>query len=125
MSSNLSQPQHFNLSRGGTHTFGKVLSSPVWGWLAAAAMVVAYLSADPEQRFGGAIVSVLAFALAQSLLPACRLVAETPLCPLNRAVFLFFLQLVILPFSVARIGTIPRSASRNFLPIAPSMRPWS
>lgn len=110
--SSLSQTEHFSLSRGRTHAFARILSSPVWGWLAAAAMVVAYLSADPEQRFGGAILSALAFALAQSLLPACRPLAAAPLCPWNWAVFLFFLELVILPFSLLvsgpSIGVLPQ-----------------
>lgn len=112
MISDLDQTEQFNVPLGGTHTFGKVLSSPVWGWLAAAAMVLAYVLADPEQRFGGAIVSAVAFALAQSLFPACRLVAKTPLCPWNWAVLLFFLQLVLLPFSLLvsgpSIGVLPQ-----------------
>src|ERR1700722_16417961 len=104
MISDLDQTERFNLPHGGAHTFGKILSSPVWGWLAVAAMVLAYLSADPEQRFPGAIVSALVFALAQSLLPACRPVAKTPLCPWNWAVFLFFLPLGLLPFSLLLSG---------------------
>src|ERR1700676_5247561 len=110
MASALDQTKHLNLPRG-VRGFGRALSSPIWRWLAAAAMVVAYLSADPEQRFGGAIVSAVTFALVQSLLPACRPIAETPLCPWNWAVFLFFLQLVLLPFSLlvsgSSIGVLP------------------
>jgi hypothetical protein len=115
MISDLDQAEHLNRPRRGAPLFERALSSPIWGWLAAAAMVVAYLSADPEQRFGGAIVSVLAFALLQSLLPACRPIAETPLCPWNWAVFLFFLQLVILPFSLLvsgpSLGVLPQLPS--------------
>lgn len=81
-----------------------VLSSPVWGWLATAAMLIAYLFATPEQRFPGAIIAALIFALVESLFPACRPIAETPLCPWNWAVFLFFLQLVVLPFSLLVVG---------------------
>ncbi len=83
---------------------GSFLSSPAWGWIAAAAMLTAYAYAPPERRFPGAVIAAMTFALVVSLLPACRPIAKTPLCPWNWAVFLFFLQLVVLPFSLLVVG---------------------
>jgi hypothetical protein len=83
------------------------LSSPLWGWLAALAMVIAYLSAPSGQQFAGAVVGALSFALVESLLPACRPVVDKPLCPWNWALSLFFLQLIVLPVSVLVLGPSP------------------
>jgi hypothetical protein len=80
------------------------LRSPLWAWLAAGVVMVAYLCADRENQFLGAVGSALLFALVQWLLPACRPVLSAPLCPWNWALFLFFLQLVVMPFSFLTLG---------------------
>jgi hypothetical protein len=78
--------------------------SPLWAWLATAVVAVAYVYADRENQFAGAVVSALVFALVQSFLPACRPVASAPLCPWNWALILFVLQLVVLPLSLLLLG---------------------
>lgn len=95
--------------------WGKAITSPLWAWLAAASMVVAYISASSERRFAGAVVCAVTFAVVQWLFPACRPIATTPLCPWNWALFLFGLQLVILPFSILITGP-----SLGILPHLPS-----
>jgi hypothetical protein len=98
-----------------TWKLGQIFSSPAWGWCAVAAMLIAYIYATPAQRFPGAIACAITFALVESLLPVCRPIATTILCPWNWAVFLFFLQLVVLPFSVLvmgpSLGVLPRLPS--------------
>jgi hypothetical protein len=117
---------HFNArssSRGsGSSAWRKAIASPFWAWLGAAVVGVAYITATSERRFVGAIVSASVFALVQSLLPGCRPVTITPLCPWNWALFLFGLQLVILPFSVLvtgpSLGVLPHLPSDTSINLA-------
>jgi hypothetical protein len=91
------------------------LSSPVWGGVVVLAMVIAYVAAPSGQRFTGAMVGALSFALVEALLPACRPIAGRPLCPWNWALALFFLQLIVLPMSLLVLGP-----SQGVLPQLPS-----
>jgi O-antigen polysaccharide polymerase Wzy len=94
---------------------GRIFVSPLWGWCAVGAMVIAYIYATPEHRFPGAIACAVTFALVESFLPACQPIASTVICPWNWAIFLFFLQLVMLPFSILvmgpSLGVLPRLPS--------------
>jgi hypothetical protein len=115
MSATLTNTTYIKSSEADASAFGKILASPLWGWLAVVAMVAAYVSASSEHQFIGAIVSAITFALVGSLFPSCRPVAMTPLCPWNWALFLFGFQLVVLPFSILVVGP-----SLGVLPRLPS-----
>jgi hypothetical protein len=86
-------------------------------FLAFAAVAIAFLSVPSENKYPGALVSAFVFFLAQFFLPACRPVSGKLLCPWNWALFVFFLQLVLLPLSVLLFGP-----SRGVLPFLPSDR---
>lgn len=108
-------PVDSNRTPDGIRTIVSVLASPLWGWVAAAVMAGTYFSAVPEHQYSGAIVSAVTFALVPSLMPGCRLIAKTPLCPWNWALFLFGLELIVLPFSILAVGP-----SLGVLPSLPS-----
>ena len=99
----------------GMSRLARVASSPAWAWMATLAMVVTYFSAAQEHRYFGAIASAATFAAVMSLMPGCRPIARTPLCPWNWALFLFGLQLMLIPFSVLvagpSLGALPRLPS--------------
>lgn len=89
--------------------------SRAWSFLAFLIVVAVFLLAPAENRYPAALVAALAFFLVQSFLPGCRPVASRPLCPWNWALFVFFLQLVLLPLSVLVFGPLP-----GVLPTLPS-----
>jgi hypothetical protein len=99
-----------------------VVLSPIWMWLAAAATVVTYFLVNPAHRYPGAIVSTVTFAAVITLMSGCRPVSKTLLCPWNWALFLFGLQLVVLPFSVLTagpsLGALPRLPSSGAMNLA-------
>jgi len=82
--------------------------------LAFAVVSIAFLFASPENRYGGALVSSGVFFLVQCFLPNCRPVPGKLFCPWNWALFVFFLQLVLLPLSVLLVG--PSLGALPFLP---------
>ncbi len=98
--------------RSGTFWF---TGSRVWTLVALAIVATAFLSVPTENRYPAALVGALVFFLVQCLLPACRPVSGKLLCPWNWALFVFFLQLVLLPLSVLLFGP-----SRGVLPFLPS-----
>ena len=68
-----------------------------------------------ENKYPGALVAAVVFFLVQCFLPTCRPVPGKLLCPWNWALFVFFLQLILLPLSVLLLGP-----SRGALPFLPS-----
>jgi hypothetical protein len=83
-------------------------------FIAFAVVLIALLLAPSENKYPGAIVGALAFYLVQCFLPGCRPVWGKLLCPWNWALFVFFLQLVLLPLSVLMSG--PSLGVLPFLP---------
>jgi hypothetical protein len=98
--------------RGTTFWF---TGSRAWSFIAFAVVLIALLLAPSENKYPGALVGAFVFFLVQWLLPACRPVSGKLLCPWNWALFVFFLQLVLLPLSVLLFGP-----SQGVLPFLPS-----
>jgi hypothetical protein len=91
--------------------------SRAWSFVAFAVVAIAFLSVPSENKYAGALVGAFVFFMVQCFLPACRPVSGKLLCPWNWALFVFFLQLVLLPLSVLLFGP-----SRGVLPFLPSDR---
>jgi hypothetical protein len=91
--------------------------SRAWSFIAFAVVAIAFLSVPSENKYPGALVGAFVFFLVQCCLPACRPVSGKLLCPWNWALFVFFLQLVLLPLSVLLFGP-----SQGVLPFLPSDR---
>jgi hypothetical protein len=91
--------------------------SPECSFVAFAIVATVFLSVPSENKYPGALVSAFVFFLVQCFLPACRPVWGKLLCPWNWALFVFFLQLVLLPLSVLLFGPSP-----GVLPFLPSDR---
>jgi hypothetical protein len=89
--------------------------SRAWSFIAFAAATIAFLSVPSENKYPAALVGAFVFFLVQCFLPACRPVPGKLLCPWNWALFVFFLQLVLLPVSVLMFGP-----SQGVLPFLPS-----
>jgi hypothetical protein len=89
--------------------------SRAWSFIAFAVVGAAFLSVPSENKYPGALVGAFVFFLVQCFLPACRPVSGKFLCPWNWALFVFFLQLVLLPLSVLLFGP-----SQGVLPFLPS-----
>jgi hypothetical protein len=87
----------------------------LWGWLAFLVVVVAVCTAPAGRRFPAAILSAFVFPAVLSWLPKCRPVLNTPLCPWNWALFLFFVQLIVMPLSIILNGP-----TLGVLPYVPS-----
>jgi hypothetical protein len=86
-----------------------------WSLLAVVAVAIAFVCVRSENRYPGALAGASVFFLVQWFLPACRPVPRRLLCPWNWALFVFFLQLVLLPLSLLLFGP-----SRGVLPFLPS-----
>jgi hypothetical protein len=100
--------------RRGTFWF---TGSRAWSLVAFVVVAIAFLSVPSENKYPGALVGAFVFFLVQFFLPACRPVSRKLLCPWNWALFVFFLQLVLLPLSVLLFGP-----SQGVLPFLPSDR---
>ncbi len=85
-----------------------------WSALAGYLAILAFLAVPNEHRFPAVIVSASAFGFMQLLFPRCRPVIETPICPLNWALLVFFLQLIVLPLMITFLG--PSTGTLPFLP---------
>ena len=92
----------------------RLSGSVAWSLFAFAAVAIAFAAAPSENRYPGALAGAFVFFLVQWFLPACRPVSGKLLCPWNWALFVFFLQLVVLPLSVLLFG--PLSGVLPFLP---------
>jgi hypothetical protein len=79
------------------------------------AVALLFLSVPTENKYPSALVSAIVFFLMQAFLPACRPVRGKLLCPWNWALFVFFLQLILLPVSLLLFGP-----SQGVLPFLPS-----
>jgi hypothetical protein len=89
--------------------------SVAWSLLAFAAVAIAFAVAPSENKYPCALAGAFVFFLVEWFLPACRPVSGKLLCPWNWALFVFFLQLVLLPLSVLLFGPLP-----SVLPFLPS-----
>ena len=87
-----------------------------WAVLAGYLSLLAFLVVPNDHRFPAIIVSASVFALMQILFPRCRLVVKTIICPLNWALLIFFLQLIVLPLMITFFGQ-----SAGTLPFLPSL----
>jgi hypothetical protein len=101
-------------NRRGTFWF---TGSRAWAFISFAVVATAFLSVPSENKYPATLVGAFVFFLVQCFLPACRPVPRKLLCPWNWALFVFFLQLVLLPLSVLFFGP-----SRSVLPFLPSDR---
>ena len=91
--------------------------SRAWSFIAFVVVVVSFLFVPSENKYPGALAGAFVFFFVQVFLPSCRPVSGRLLCPWNWALFVFFLQLVLLPLSVLWFGP-----SRGVLPFLPSDR---
>jgi hypothetical protein len=91
--------------------------SRAWSLIAFAVVAITFLSVPSENKYPGALVGAFVFFLVQCFLPTCRPVSGKLLCPWNWALFVFFVQLVLLPLSVLLFGP-----SQGVLPFLPSDR---
>jgi hypothetical protein len=98
--------------RRGTFWF---TGSRAWSFIAFVVVVSTFLSVPSENKYPAALVGAFVFYLVQCFLPACRPVSGKLLCPWNWALYIFFLQLVLLPLSVLLLGP-----SQGVLPFLPS-----
>lgn len=84
-----------------------------WGFFVFAIIALAWAPAGV--RFPGVLLSTFAFAAVLTWIPRSRPVTETLLCPWNWALFLFFLQLTVMPILITLDGP-----ALTFLPFLPS-----
>ncbi len=89
--------------------------SASWSLVALGVVAIVFAFAPSENKYPCALAGAVVFFLAQWFLPACRPVSGKLLCPWNWALFVFFLQLVLLPLSVLVSGP-----SMGVLPFLPS-----
>jgi hypothetical protein len=89
--------------------------SRTWSFVAFLAVAAAFAFARAENRYPAAMAGALVFFLVQCFLPGCRPVSSRAICPWNWALFVFFLQLVLLPLSLLVFGPLP-----GVLPALPS-----
>lgn len=99
-------------TREGTFWF---TGSRAWFLFVFGFVTTVFLWVPSENRYPGALVGTLSFYLVQCFLPTCRPVSGKLLCPWNWALFVFFLQLVLLPLSLLLFGPLP-----GVLPFLPS-----
>ena len=95
----------------------RLTGSRAWSFIALLVVVVSFLFVPSENKYAGALAGAFAFLFVQVFLPSCRPVSGRLLCPWNWALFVFFLQLVLLPSSLLWFGP-----SRGVLPFLPSDR---
>ena len=95
--------------------------------IAANVVALAAFAGSPHaEEHPAAALGIWAFLLAQMLLPACRPVRESPLCPGNIAQAFFWVQLVLVPLLIGfygiRAGTLPRVPSGSAIDLAICLR---
>jgi hypothetical protein len=90
-------------------------------WTAALPLITlsAMISGDPRYRLWMALVATCAFTAMQWLLPRCRFRGEFYFSPVNIALFLFLLKLVVAPALIMTVG--PQSEVLSHLPAMASM----
>jgi hypothetical protein len=97
-------------------------TSLAWPAVSAYAGVALYTVSPHRDEYLGAAVSIIAFGLVPLVLPRVRPLTQTPICPLNWALFAFFLQLVLVPLLVCLFGpaqsTLPALPSQGAINIA-------
>jgi len=70
---------------------------PLWLVLPPLLGVTAVVSSPAPSRLYAALLSTGAYSLIQVLLPECRFTRDRYLCPLNWAMLLFLVKLVVVP----------------------------
>jgi hypothetical protein len=91
--------------------------APLWSSLAACGLLAAVVLHPQGARFPGAAAAAFAFAAVQLMFPAFRPRRDMLLCPLNWAVFLFLMQLIVLPATLILFGV-----GQGTLPFLPADR---
>ena len=79
------------------------------------AALVLYAASPNRDRFFASLAAILCFASAPAFFPSVRAQLDTPVCPLNWVLLVFFFQLVIDPLMVCYSGPFV-----NTLPVLPS-----
>src|SRR5262249_52880494 len=91
-----------------------------------AAALTLFAASPHAAEYPTLALGIVAFLLVQLLLPACRPVRETPLCPANIAQAFFWVQLVLVAlligFGGIREGPLPRLPSRAAIDTAVGLR---
>lgn len=93
----------------------RLSASAAWSLLSFVVVSITFAFAPAENKYPGALVGAFVFFFTQWFLPACRPVSGKLLCPWNWALFVFFLQLVLVPLSILVSGP-----SLGVLPFLPS-----
>lgn len=88
-----------------------------WTLLLPLIAMSVYLYAPPERRMVTALIAAPVFAFMQFVLPKCRPRLEHYLCPVNIALFLLFLKLIVVPCLIMGVG-----AESKILTTLPSFR---
>ena len=87
---------------------------PLWAAASAVIVVLAVLLLPDGRRFPAAALTASGFALMQIVAPSVRVRRRVLLSPVNFAVFLFYMQLIVLPLSLI-VGGVGQ-ATLPFLP---------
>jgi hypothetical protein len=89
----------------------------VWTLLVPLLVLTALIAAPPQARLWAAVVSSASYSLMQYLLPECRFRTDPRGCPLNFAMALFLLKLVVVPalimFGQPVQATLPSMPNRS------------
>ncbi len=93
-----------------------VLDRGIFGCLALAWIgVLWFLTLMPDPPYLAVLVPVLGVPVVLALLPACRPSIRTPICPHNGVLFIFLLQMIVLPLLISggelSLGQLPWAPS--------------
>ncbi len=88
-----------------------------WTLLLPLIALTFYLYAPPERRMVTALISAPIYAFMQFVAPKCRPRLDHYLCPVNIALFLLFLKLVVVPCLIMAVG-----AENRIITTLPSFR---
>lgn len=87
---------------GQTRLGGGLVGCVLMAWVG----VLWFCAAMPDPPYLAALVPAIGMPLVLALLPACRLRPSTPLCPHNWVLFVFTLQILILPLVANTSGIV-------------------
>ena len=86
---------------------------PFWAIVVACMTVLRMLAGADQQLFPTALVALFAYAVMPVVCPSCRFDPSMPICPLNLALFIYFVHLVALPLLINFVGPDARDAADN------------
>src|ERR1017187_2858604 len=94
-------------------------NTPLWLVLPPLLGLTAVVASSATSRLYAVLLSTGTYALMQVLLPECRFTRDRYLCPLNWAMLLFLIKLVVVPVIVmfqtspGALPNLPRSEERR------------